>query len=99
MKRTEALELKVGDLIDVRNCLESLEAAYEMTQNLTGAGWVWEFSQEKILRHLPEYCHTSVIGGSARSTSVGDIIERDGHFYMVAGAGFVELEQLRKEAS
>ena len=92
-------EYKEVALVPDGNCLKSLDAAYAMTQNLSEGGWIWEFSQRKILRQLPEYCHTSVIGGSARSTSVGDILERDGHFYMVAGVGFVELEQLRKEAS
>ena len=76
------------------NCLKSLEAAWVMTQNLTDGGWVWEIAQAKILRRIPEYVYTSVIGGSARSTSVCDIIERQGIFYLVARTGFTELRGL-----
>jgi hypothetical protein len=56
---------------------DDLNKAYELTNNIEAE---WPTNAE---------CRTSLV--HARSTSVGDLLKKDGKFYLVDVAGFVEL--------
>lgn len=72
------------------NCESALEVAWELTNNLTDRGWV----RQLMTGDLDCTFHNLGATQDHRSSQVGDIVERQGKFFMVAGAGFTELPQL-----
>lgn len=75
-------------LLKVAEIDGDLNDAYRLTQNIDDA---WAHSKNPKIRFnapagfTPEDC-------GARSTSVGDVMEMDGVFYVVASIGFKVLE-------
>lgn len=60
--------------------VDDLNKAYSMTQN----------DEDYWLDNISTNLHT-VRGDSARSTAVGDVMEKDGIFYVVSPVGFTVL--------
>jgi pectate lyase len=56
---------------------DSLEDAYQLTNNIENS-WV---ENEKVTAKVDR----------GRSTSMGDVLEQDGKYHMVAGFGFAEI--------
>lgn len=69
---------------------DAKEYVFRVTQNLTPGGWIQD-AQDNDNGVL--LCETD----GQRSTSVGDIIEDGGEYYLVDSFGFTLIEQLSKE--
>jgi hypothetical protein len=79
MLRIAAKKIPVKDLQLVATVdTESLDIAYELTNNIDGS-----WTENENVR--------SFIGCVARSSSIGDILEKDGKKYIVARVGFIEI--------
>jgi len=68
----------------------SMEQAFELTNSIQ---WPWQENTVRV-----RFLHMEAHADRARSTSVGDIIENDGEFFMVAGFGFERLDAISKAA-
>jgi hypothetical protein len=72
------------------NCCEgALEVAWELTNNTNDRGWVRTMFTKPLdctIHNAPRNEH--------RSSAVGDIVEREGSYFLVCGIGFQPLLQL-----
>ena len=87
MLKPENLE-EVAEMTEIGHTdIESLETAFRMTQNYE-ANWTRNF---EVSGFVPAVKLGTAVRPKLRSTSVGDVMELNGKFYIVAICGFEEI--------